>query len=508
MKHAYRWVRPLLAALLLFIAFGASAQPWRPFRPGLIYAYHATPATSQDDYYTLRVDSVYASANGDSVYAFNRRLRTAPSTSGAFNPMARSPNNLFGATLRWRPGQRGYTLEALAQAGVQAAVSFTLFPQTAVGSTWVASSQPAQTATLVSRSWQTVSSGVQDSVAVISIAGATPQTLRLSRRFGLLAGPQWLGGAAGAQLKQALLPAAFAQSLYNPLRFFDVQVGDEFGYSEVDVMATVQCFDNKILRRITSSRLTPDSLIVTYLEQTRNERFYSPGGPCNSPASLTITPIVTKRWALSRTGNQWLPGWPVQLAALHLLTGEYRMNSPGGFPALLAGAPIGSGGGCNSIGRGVSFGPYYAAQAGGNTYVMGLDNLNWGYTFGPGVTIAGEPNFMMTYSRKTVGGVTTICGNPQAFVSLLPTRAAQAASLATLHPNPATESATLTLAQPARAGQTLRLTDALGRQVWSGPVAQGQTLVPVPLGGQQVGLYLLHLISAEGTSATWKLNHE
>ena len=506
MKHACLYVVLALATLFSTPAVRAQ-QAWRPFRPGLIYAYKEVSGPSTNLIYTLRVDSAYATASGDSVYAFNRRLRTAPSTPGAFNPMARSPNNLFGAMLRWRPGQRGYILEALAQAGVQAAASFTLFPQAAVGSTWVASTQPAQTATLVSRSWQTVSSGVQDSVAVINISGATPQTLRLSRRFGLLAGPQWLGGAAGAQLEQALPPAAFAQSLYNPLRFFDVQAGDEFGYSEVDVMATVQCFDNKILRRITGSRLTPDSLIITYLEQTRYERFYFPG-PCNSPASLIISPVVTKRWALSRTGNQWLPGWPVQLAALRLLTGEYRVNSPGGFPALLVGAPINSGGACNSVGRGVSFGPYYAMQAGGNAYVMGLDNLNWQYAFGPGVTIAAEPNYMMIYSRKTVGGVTTTCGSSLAFVNLLPARAAQAAALATLHPNPATDQATLTLARTARSGHTLRLTDALGRTVWQAAVPVGATTLAVPLAGQPAGLYLLHLSGAGGTGATWKLNHE
>lgn len=109
------------------------------------------------------------------------------------------------------------------------------------------------------------------------------------------------------------------------------------------------------------------------------------------------------------------------------------------------------------------------------------------------------------YTRKTVNGVTTICGNPQPFVNLLPTRAAQAAAIATLHPNPAAEAATLTLAQPPRPGTTLRLTDALGRVVWSSPVAAGQTAVAVPLLGQPVGMYLLHLNGSDALAASWKL---
>ena len=59
----------------------------------------------------------------------------------------------------------------------------------------------------------------------------------------------------------------------------------------------------------------------------------------------------------------------------------------------------------------------------------------------------------------------------------------------------------------ARPGATLRLTDALGRQVWTAAVPTGQTTVAVPLAGQPAGLYLLHLDGGEA-SATWKLTHE
>lgn len=509
MKHAYRWARPLLAALFLFTGLDASAQAWRPFQPGLIYSFAATPVATGSDYYTFQVDSAYVTASGDSVYAFNRRLRNGPVTSGQPG-VVKSRNNLFGALLRWHPGQASYTLEALAQAGVQNPVSLTLFPRAAVGSTWSAATQPAQTATLVGRGLQTLSPGVQDTVAVINITGSPALTLRLSRRYGLLEGPQWLGGATGAQLEQAMLPARFAQSLYSPTRLFDVQPGDEFGYDEVDIMATIQCFNSKTLRRVIGRRLTNDSLIITYLEQNRYER-YAYQGFCNGPAVVNIAPISTKRWSLSLAGNQWQPtGDMLQLGALRLLTGEYVTGPLPGFPYLLAGLPIASTSisSCSPTGRSVSFVPYYPVLGASSTYARGLDNMAWQYSFGPGLGITFELDYGLIYYRKTVGGVTTTCGSPLSFVNLLPTRAAQAASVATLYPNPAPEAATLTLATPARSGSVLQLTDALGRIVWSTTVPTGQTDVTVPLAGQPAGLYLLRLNNTEGTSATWKLNHE
>ncbi|GAB3656929.1 hypothetical protein GCM10027594_29190 [Hymenobacter agri] len=131
--------------------------------------------------------------------------------------------------------------------------------------------------------------------------------------------------------------------------------------------------------------------------------------------------------------------------------------------------------------------------------------MAWGLVFDAGLTSVIEQDMVQIYTRKTVNGITTICGNPQTFVNLLPTRAEQAAAVATLAPNPAAEAATLTLAQPARLGTVLRLLDALGRPVWSAPVAAGQTAVAVPLAGQPAGMYLLHLNGPDALTASWKL---
>ncbi|MGY3089732.1 hypothetical protein ACVWYF_002780 [Hymenobacter sp. UYAg731] len=512
-NYNYKW---LTLVVLFALHFGANAQQaWRPFRPGLIYGYREAAGTGSTSslVYTLRVDSAYATAGGDSIYAFNRLLRAAPSNA-ALRGMVKSHDNLFGALMRWRPGQASYTLEAQAQPNVQTAVSLELFPRAAVGSSWNASNQPLRTATLTSRSWQTISPGVQDTVAVITITAAgASTTVRLSRNHGLLAGPQWLGGATGSQLEQAVLPARFEDSIYSPLQLFDVQPGDEFGYEPFDIgLVTVQCSNYKVLRRIISKRITADSIFISYQEQSRVQEF-GYAGYCYAPAQINYSPIAVKQWALARRGYQWQPiVSTLQPAVLRLLTGEYVPSTAGFSANLLVGFPVSiSGSGSCTAGPRISYGPYYL-QSGAVTpsYQTGLDYAAWQYSFGQGLTTLSEgPGFLgQIYTRKNVNGIIRICGSPLAFASLLPTRAAQAAAIATLHPNPAAEAATLTLAQPARAGYSLRLTDALGRSVWSAPVPAGQSAVAVPLAGQPAGLYLLHLAGPDGATATWKLTHE
>ena len=162
MKHKY-----LLATLLL----GALSQPalgqataWRPFRPGMVYTFAQT--ASPTTLHTLRVDSAYATAGGDSVYTFNRLLRQIPGTNFLYR---KSRNNLLGARLRWQPGTANFYLEANAEPAIGAATATTLLlrPRVAVGSTWVASTAPALTATLSSRSYGLLGS-TPDSLVTIT----------------------------------------------------------------------------------------------------------------------------------------------------------------------------------------------------------------------------------------------------------------------------------------------------------------------------------------------------
>ncbi|WP_460551481.1 T9SS type A sorting domain-containing protein [Hymenobacter daeguensis] len=510
MKHAYPWARPLLAALLLFAAFGARAQQaWRPFRPGLIYTYEVPGVVGNGRFvtlgaYTLRLDSAYVTAAGDSAWAFNRVMREVsgytPGNSSAYR-FRKSRNNLFGQRLLWQPGSAEYTLETVTEGTLQTGATLRLRPQAAVASTWVASPALGISATLTSRGPQLVS-GQPDTVATITLS--TGPVVRLSRRFGLLEAPQWLAlSGAPVQWTATQLPTTLAQSNYNPLRLFDLQPGDEIGYiDDGSPVLVIPCSQSKTLCRILTRSQVADSLIYTYRVQTRLESFGAPG--C-SPAGVTYTPIETGRWAFSlRTGQSR------QFPELAMLTGEYRVS---GSSAVMMGRgfvqtqPGGSGCGGNQL---------LAYEQ-----VFSVGPLNGNGVFGPipdlfasvvyavplGMGPVSNRFTYMAYYRRTRSGTTTTCGSPLAFANLLPTRAAEAAALATLHPNPATVAATLTLAQPARAGHRLALTDALGRTVWSAPLATGQTTATVPLTGQPAGLYLLHL-SGAGTNGSWKLTHE
>ena len=501
MKYAYAWARPLLAALLLLSGLRAGAQQvWRPFRLGLVYSFSGPGSSSA---HTLRLDSAYRTAAGDSAWAFGRILKTSDSHEQSINPHGiyrKSRNNLFGARLVWQRSPAAFILENLAEGSFQAAMALELRPQAAVGSSWVAGSSPALTATLTSRSLQQVQ-GIADSVAVITLSSG--QVVRLSRRYGLLEGPQWLGTAiAAAPWMQARLPQALAQSPYNPLALFSMQPGDELGY-EANPVTILPSGGSRshTLRRVLTRQETADSLILTLQQQTRTEFFASP----SNSGSVQTYPINRERWAFSlRTGKS------ARFPALPLLTGEYVPTSATTRPPYLVGRGItvsSSPVGCGPSGQYLGFiGVFPGFNAPIGQYSTGID-IGWqqGFSLALGLgyvyTADGEA---LIYYRRSAGSPLT-CGSPMNFVTLLPTRAAQAAAVATLAPNPATDAATLTLAQPARLGTSLRLTDALGRVVWSAPVAAGQTALVVPLEKQPAGMYLLMLSGPDALTISWKL---
>jgi hypothetical protein len=513
MKHHYRWAQLLLTALLLLSLSSAQAQQaWRPFRPGLIYSYVVRNSTT--DVHTLRVDSVYWTTAGDSVYTFNRLMRrySGSSTSGP-NTYVRSRNNLFGARMRWVPGQPFYWLECDAQANVQAAASLRINPRAAVGQTWVASTSPLLTAIMQARSYLPLpNSTVQDSVVTIEIRTGTATTgppligFSISQNYGLLEATPWLGAAINTATSAPLvaaLPAPLSQTPYSPLVLFAMQPGDELGYHyDPFYFGPAQCQKAYTLRRILTRQQRADSLVFTYQEQMRSISYGYPfcGG---IPAANTIGPITHGRLAISlQTGRTT----SYEYSAMPLLTGEYK---PLGSRVVVQGLPLANRtvGNCGGNGVTVGYQRLYPTLANADLYYGGLDGMPWQQHFstalGLGALWTGDN--VLIYYRRTRNSVTTTCGSPINFMNLLPTRAAQAAAVATLAPNPATESATLTLAQPARTGTMLRLTDALGRQVWSAPVAAGQTAVAVPLAGQPVGMYLLHLDSPDTRAASWKL---
>ena len=73
MKHAYLCV-VLVLATLFSMPTARAQRAWRPFRSGLIYAFSGTGSWSA---HTLRLDSAYLTAAGDSAWMFERLLKTS-----------------------------------------------------------------------------------------------------------------------------------------------------------------------------------------------------------------------------------------------------------------------------------------------------------------------------------------------------------------------------------------------------------------------------------------------
>ena len=484
----------------------AQLTTWRPFRPGTVYSFLQARGTATPTHvHTLRVDSAYATAGGDSVYTFNRLLRPVP--GGSAYALFRSRNNVLGARLRWRPGTRDYYLEANAEpalGGPAAPVALLLRPSAAVGSTWVASTAPALSATLTGHGLG-LAGGAPDSLATITLSNG--QILVLSRLYGLIQGPQWLqlsaAGTAQPSTWQRYGTLGPGLGLYDPRTLFALSVGDEIGYSLVaPQFATLVCQSGYRLRRIVARQQTADSLVLSYKEQDVVTTSGVPG--CPGPAGTTYSAVRAGRWAFSlRTGAS--PQWPF----MGLLAGEYRKSAIGDAWLMGRGYDLQFATGmCLADPVTMDFIGVYGAGSSG-PYAPGIDYLAINQTRTPSLGIGIEhftdyyDNRLAYYRRGTVS-----CGQPLAFAGLLASRASQALAAATLAPNPATGQATLALAAPSQPGTMLALTDALGRTVWRTPVAAGQLRLAVPLAGQPAGLYLVQLLAPAASPLTWKLVKE
>ncbi|WP_210516492.1 T9SS type A sorting domain-containing protein [Hymenobacter terricola] len=487
----------------------SAQQAWRPFRPGLIYSFATSGSPGSS--FLLRLDSAYTTVTGDSAWAFNRLLRpfdgTALGGAYAFSTSRRSRNNLFGARLVWQPGTAEFSLESVAEGSYQAALSLRLRPRAAVGSTWAASTTPTLTATLTSRTWQPVSiipGSPSDSVAIITLSSG--QVVRLSRQYGLLAGPRWLVTSNSApQYEASQLPVPLANSPVYPATLFNMRPGDQFGYAETpQSVGSPPCTSTYTLRIIQTRQVVADSLLYTYRQQARIVNYAIFG--CFGTPGAVIGPVQNGRLAFSlRTGQS------PQYEALPLLSGEYKALVPQATSLVVGlGISLSAIPSCQAGNAVLAYEQMHSfSTVGGVASYAPVSDGNWFQAFAPQIGVGDTRTYetFLQYSLRTTSGGSVTCGSVANFINLLPTRAAQAASLATLHPNPATDAATLTLATPARPGCALRLTDALGRPVWSATVPTGQTTITVPLAGQPAGLYLLHL-SGPNAMANWKLTHE
>ncbi|OWP63672.1 hypothetical protein CDA63_07725 [Hymenobacter amundsenii] len=504
----YRYLLPL--ALLLTGAFSAAGQNWRPFRPnGDVHAFTLSRnAVATDTVLTFRLDS--AGVRGtDSVYFFNRIMRPAAKL-GTEERWRKSPNNQFGARLRYEAAAKVYWLEWAAEAGAPArSVPLPVFLK--AGTTFTGSYGPIVTA--LSRTMR-VLEGQPDSVVTLRVGA---ETYEVSKSHGLITGPM----PKGAGLTLARLPAAAGLSYYNPLLLLDLQPGDELGYyiERLAFGGSLICEATNLLQRVVSRQQTPDSLIyvVRYQSRTRTS-----GAPGCSPAGTTFQPAATARFAASLRTGQWQskfsgavgPSADAQLLAYEWTawagaTTVARMGHP-----VVASRRSPSACGPRAALRTQSL--YRMRIRGEATYeetystypfidAFGREEL---LNFGLGVvTIAQDYQTKLVYYRRTSSAGTTTCGIREPFDLLLAASDKAVAAGVRLYPNPTATTATLELPAPTAATARLILLHVTGRTIRTQRLPAGAMRTEVNVAGLPAGLYLVRLEQPGSLPVLLRLQH-
>jgi len=470
----------LLLALLL--ATAATAQNYRPFCPALTYQLTET-TTPGDTTHLLRLNAGRPQG-ADSLFFFDQRTsrgRPGPAQSSCGRYVQR-PDNLFGASLRVRPGAE-YVLAAASGA------TFTLRPRQALGQPWAAT-VGGLTARVTARTLGTVL-GQADSLAVIALADGA--VLTLSKTYGWVSGP-----ALGRYLNPRLPAAALALTALpgrglGPARFgafvvYDFQPGDVFLRKTTTIGLAGPCASAVELwtrDSVLSRALSANGDTLRYQLRTRSLSFARAclgGGPSLSAPAVQTLRVVrtagrfgqpTSFWettpTAATTGLVHLPAWrtadyngrPVQQQAQHLRCGAVADT----------------------------------------TTLQDASALDFGYHVwtAPGLGQTRVESFSFTSETTVLLGYrkgTETWGQLPTFVQLLPTRPGRAAATTTAAPNPFGPELTvhLSLSRPQPVAAELR--DALGRVVLrrpAQPLGTGPQQVVLPTAGLPAGLYVLHL---------------
>ncbi len=472
---------PYLLPVLLLVAPAAFAQqPWQPFRPGQTYQYRETGTPGDTTHvFQLGAGVPAATAAGDSLFRFSSRAERGRFNVGAcVGTEKMRPNNLFGATLR----SQGSSFVLAAANGR----SLTLRPRAALNQSWP-TGLPGLTGQVTGRTAGPVL-GVVDSLATVAFSDG--QTLQLSKRHGLVAGPaldHYLSGQRLRPLALAALPRQHLGTARMGARVaYDFQPGDVFQHHSTSgtmISVALVCAEywtqDSVLTRTTSR--SGDSITYTMLTKRRTQGYGSPGNPfCGTFGGTSVAPPTVTTLVVADNLNT--------NGAQHLTTffADYSLSSPvfnrAPFPNRMAWlqwnrSPCPQSPADSAV-------LYTVADGGGTAvYVAGL-----GRTYYGAVTTVDS----LTGYRKGAETWGTFF-NPRLFLAV---RATRPAASTTAFPNPfgGGLTATLALARPQAVSAELR--DALGRavrQVPAAPFAAGPQRLELATADLPTGLYTLHL---------------
>ncbi|MDQ2795274.1 MAG: hypothetical protein M3Y12_14880 [Bacteroidota bacterium] len=302
MKHFSSQI--ILVIVSLWVT-AAQAQNYRPFRFGLSYQLNER-ATPGDTTHLLRLATRQAQGT-DSVFGFNARTSRRPSVLSpeSCGYYTSRPDNLFGATLRLRPG--GEYVLATANGA-----TFSLRPRAPLGQVWPATTT-GLTGHVTSRTLGTVL-GQADSLATMVLSDGA--VLVLSRRFGWVSGPA-LGHYLSGRLPQATLTLTALPELglgliqLDAFVVHDFQPGDVFlrrGTSTSYVGIPASCVSTIWTRdSILSRSLSANGDTIRYQQRRRTLTRGCYGPPTLGAATVQTLRITRNTSGLNQPTNAWLP---------------------------------------------------------------------------------------------------------------------------------------------------------------------------------------------------------
>ncbi|MDQ2773038.1 MAG: hypothetical protein M3Y54_21340 [Bacteroidota bacterium] len=473
----------LLALLTALSACPVRAQNYRPFRFGASYQL-AAGTTAGDTTHLLRLASL-AVQNADSVFTFSPRTshqRPTPGQASCYGDYVRRADNLFGATLRLRPGAE-YVLAA------SNGRTFTLKPRTPLGQAWAATAT-GLTAQVTARALGTVL-GQPDSLATIALSDGA--TIVLSRRFGWVSGPA-LGHYLDARLPAAPLTLAalpefgLGSPRLGAFVVYAFQPGDVFLRKTTSVVYLgpgAAC---------TSYRWTRDSIISRTLSTNGDTLRYQLRSrnllrdDCFTPPTLSAPTVQTLRITrvtdgLDQPTSFWAQPPPSTTAGVIHLS-AYRTTS---FNQRLLQPHF-------------NYLTCYTSSP-DSTVFLDTSNLDYGHHVWTAAGLGVVKEEFLSFSVTTTELIgyrkgTESWGQLTTFAQLLPARASRPASTTAAFPNPFTAELAVSfeLSRPQAVGLTLR--DALGREVLVRapvPLLAGSQHLSLTTATLPEGVYTLHL---------------
>lgn len=502
-KYFYLWC---ISFALPTLAQAQSAY-WPLLRPGLVYQL-SEPSTPGDTTHTVRLTGAATPAGADSVYKFNLQVRRVTrGVGGCSRTHATQPNRLFGAQVV--AGQsaalRGvYTL--VARVG---GPTFTLRLRQPLNQPWAVTGS-GLTGQVTARTTGLVL-GQPDSIVTISLSSGP--TIRIGKRYGWLEGPAPVdvlsGTAVPRRLQLTALPAlGLGNAALGDWGTHDYQPQDVFlRLTRQESASGATCSESWQRDSVLTRTVSTDGRTRTYTiwSRTLTRSFGFPSAPlgfCQGTSGTSLTPAGTYSLVVSRDSSEY--------AALLAYWVPPRRSNLGGSAYTTA----------NYNGRKVQphLGRVRCQIAPADSIWLGevIDNYattTWGA--GLGLVQAYNTGIVATITTNLVGyrkapllagGTPETWGSLRTFAQILSAKDKQPLTTTAAYPNPFAQALTLRFEAARAQHVTVRLYDALGRQVLttSRVVQAGKAEVELPTTTVPAGLYTLHLLR-EGRTEVLKV---